>query len=380
MVETGRLSGPCSLRTEVRLSACQEDFGFDAWMRVNTTGGRVAKLRERVGWTLHERKNCYPGQGSAEVDVKDALPSPTEHLALDECLLACQEWPLCEGVTVSHGEEVTDCNLRAWVEVAECPDHEKLDLWVLNQTARRPSRSAPPVGAVGRDRLAGAVDMIRQDDLLKKINLTRCALVEASGVSGSGLGAEIDAHTAVIRLDRMPTEEFRGDLGGRTDFLFLGRASDGSVALGGGEEPEVWGCHDVEGCDGASVIVRADLDSCDPGHMAYVWGKSHPIVGCQHKNISRIVATGFSALRGFLASTGTQAFFTFLPLCDELDLYGFEGQSTADGTGGRTLHEEHRIQGMIAAGLWDELPWRNEFGEAEWLREHAARVRIVTRA
>jgi hypothetical protein len=235
--------------------------------------------------------------------------------------------------------------------------------------------------------LVGAVDMIRQDDLLGRIDLTRCALVGASGaMSGSGLGAGIDVHTAVIRLDRMPTEEFYGDFGSRTDFLFLSKSWDGAVELMGGEAPEaqVAGCHDVEGCDGASVIVRADLDSCDPGHLAYTWGKSHPIVGCQHRNISRMVAMGFSTLQGFLPTTGAQAFFTFLPLCDELDLFGFGDQSTADGlsewTGGHNPHEEHLIQDMIAAGQWDQLPWRSEFGEAEWLRKHAARVRKVTGA
>ncbi|CAK0895417.1 unnamed protein product, partial [Prorocentrum cordatum] len=250
VVETGRLNGPCSLRTEVSFSSCQEDFTFDAWMRDNTTSGRVAKLRERVGWALHERKNCFPGQGSAEVKVTDVLPSPAEPLALDECLLACQDHPLCEGVAVSHGRDVTACNLRSWVEVAECADDEGFDLWVMDQTARQLLGPEPPAGAVGRDRLVGAVDMIRQDHLLQKIDLARCALVGASGsMSGSGLGAEIDAHTAVIRLDRMPTEEFRADFGGRTDFLFLGEALDGSVALMGVEEPKVAVCHDVDGCD-----------------------------------------------------------------------------------------------------------------------------------
>jgi hypothetical protein len=197
-------------------------------------------------------------------------------------------------------------------------------------------------------------------------------------MGGQGAGAEIDNHTAVIRVNRLPTESFYEDFGERTDVLFLNKDRSGKVAMMGGDEPDVVKCHNATGCNNASIIVRSDQEPCDPGPMAKSWGSTHPMVGCQHANVSRMVSLGFMSLRGKLASTGLQAFFTFLPVCGELTLYGFGGLDAADGRSmwedKYNLYNEHVIQGLVADGKWDEIPWNKQFSEAEWLRANAARV------
>merc|ERR1712083_1001337 len=116
--------------------------------------------------------------------------------------------------------------------------------------------------------------------------------------------------------------------------------------------------------------------------MASFWGPTHSLLGCQHLNVSRMVATGFSTMQGMLSTTGMQAFFTFLPLCGELNLYGFGGVSTADGHAESTslfnLYQEHLIQDKIIVGAWDHLPWRRNFSEeVKWLRANVPKARKI---
>jgi hypothetical protein len=243
----------------------------------------------------------------------------------------------------------------------------------------------PVSGPLGRDRLRAVVEMA-SGSTFENLDLTRCALVGASGVmKGSRKGEEIDGHTAVIRINRLPTEEFRADFGSRTDFVYVNHENAGefypSVPLMGGEQARYVSCRMAVGCPTAGIIARGDLVKCDPDRMAVIWGPTHPVLGCTHRNISRMVATGFHTLQGVLATTGLLAFFTFLPVCSELNLYGFEGVSTADGHAewldGHNLFQEHLIQDHIIAGRWDLLPWRNTFREIDWIRSHAAQTRKV---
>jgi len=292
----------------------------------------------------------------------------------------CQQNPLCDGVIVSKGLEHTECFQRAWVDPSKCVESEALDLWTLGAAAKSPANPEPPPSGEGLDRLVGVIDMVRQDGF-QDLDLRSCALVGSAGsLLGQGAGVEIDSHTAVIRVNRLPTESFHADFGMRTDFLFLSKewSGGGKVALMGGGEPEVVECHDANGCDVAAIIVRSDLEPCNTGRMKEAWGPTHTLVGCQHANISRMVSLGFSSLHGMLASTGLQAFFTFLPVCGELILYGFGGLDVADGHPMQhdsiDLYDEHVIEGMAADGKWDEIPWRTQFLEFEWMRSNAARV------
>lgn len=383
VVEAGKLNGPCNLRAQLTLSSCSKDNASETWL-YGSVSDRVHRLRRRVGWELHERSNCYEGAGSGQLPAGTAPrrqlsdDEATPAIALDECLVLCQETPLCDGVVVSAGAEYTKCHQRAWVNPTDCREDEGLELWTLGAPAEGANRSQPPTGGDGRDRLMGVVDMVRRLGF-RDLNLTRCALVGASAsMGGQGAGAEIDGHTAVIRVNRLPTDGFYEDFGERTDFLFLSKDQSGEVAMMGGDEPDVVKCRDAKGCDDAAIIVRSDQEFCDLGLLAKSWGSTHPMVGCQHANVSRMVALGFSSLPSMLASTGMQAFFTFLPVCGELTLYGFGGFNAADGRSmwkdKYNLYDEHVIQGLIADGRWDEIPWNKQFSEAEWLRTNAAKV------
>jgi hypothetical protein len=360
-------------------TACVEDKAFNTWLR-GPIAGRVKRLADSHGWKRYEKKNCYVGQGSTDYPsgMTPYSTSKDEAIPLSDCMQRCQEDPICEAVVTSHGKNVSACELRAWVMPDDCIHSKELDLWRMDQ-GRKVVLDSPlgqrfelPSGKRGLDRLVGVADMITQKRF-GKLNFTRCALVGESGAMlGSNAGEDIDGHTAVIRLDRMPTPEFHSDFGARTDVLYLSKEWSGAVALMGGET-STGKCKEVPGCNETAVLTRGDLDRCDPDHMAFTWGSTHPLVGCTHTNVSRMVATGFSTLRGLMTTAGLQALFTFLPVCGELDLYGLRGQYGPD----HNLEEERKIQDMVINGRWDDLPWRRTFKELDWIMEHAAQVRQV---
>jgi hypothetical protein len=381
-----KTNGSCSLRSELVFTDCVEDEAFDLW-QWGSIDDHVKRLADSYGWVRYKNKNCWDGQGSASFPNNRDAPyssgdeATPDAISLSECMQRCQEDPLCEAIITSHGKDVSACELRAWVAPDDCIDSEELDLWRMDQGRKVPRGIELPSGKRGLDRLVGVADMITQWSF-SKLDFTRCALVGASGVMvGSNAGGDIDGHTAVIRLNRMPTPDFHRDFGARTDVLFLSKEWSGAVAMMGGETPQTSKCTDVPGCPEAAILVRGDLERCDPDHMAYTWGPTHPLVGCTHANVSRMVATGFSTLHGLLATAGLQAFFTFLPVCGELDLYGFGGTSTSDGhiesTEDHNLEEEHKIQDKVINRQWDDLPWRNTFKEFDWIKEHAAQARKV---
>ncbi|CAK0838391.1 unnamed protein product, partial [Prorocentrum cordatum] len=380
-VENNRDFTMCTLLARVNLPDCYDDEQYAVWVR-GSIFQKVDKFAD--GWTLHINTNCFEGRGSQEFPVGNEFHDEST-VALNECLLRCEDDPLCEGVSFPRGTDVGTCGLRAFVNPPDCASDESTeyglaDFWMLDFPPSADS-STLPIGGLGRDRMFAVVDMQKQEGF-RDIDLSSCALVGASGVmKGSLAGDEIDSHSAIIRLNRLPTEAYFDDFGSRTDILFLSKEWSGGVTLmGDGDEPQVVNCHEVDGCDNAAIISRGDLDKCDPKGLEEGWGPAHPMVGCQHKNISRLVATGFSTLHGSLPSAGLQAFFTFVPLCGKLDLYGFGGKDTADGHAewsGHNLFEEHTIQDKVIAGQWDDLPWKRTFGEVEWLRRNAGDIRKV---
>lgn len=329
------------------------------------------------GWTLHEATNCYPGRGSGKFPDGWDVSIP-ELISLSECMSRCEINAICEAIVVDHAQETTVCHHHAWVDPSQCEIGNPLfDLWVLNEEPQ-PAR----VGALTarHDRLSSVVEMVKQDSF-RSLDLKRCALVGASSVmAGTNAGAEIDGHDAVIRLNRLPTEAFHPDFGTRTDILFVSFEWRGEVALMSGEQANVAWCHEVDHCNTTAIVSRSDVAPCDLPAMVDTWGPTHPLLGCQQKNISRMVATGFASLQGMMPTTGLQAFFTFLPVCDELNLYGFGGRDTADGHtewNGHNLYEEHIIEDKIAAGQWDDIFFRRAYPEVDFLRAHAAKVRKV---
>jgi hypothetical protein len=380
VVDAGKTNGSCSLRSDLIVTSCLTDEVFDTWQR-GSIGGRVQRLVDTYGWTRYEKKNCYAEHGSMDYPMSlTPYSSKDEDISLSECMQRCLEDPICEAIITSHDKDMSHCHLRAWVAPDDCVHSKDLDLWRMDRGRKVPGVIKLPSGNDGLERLVGVADMITQRNF-SRLDFTRCALVGASGLmKGSNAGEDIDDHTAVIRLNRMPTPEFHSDFGARTDVLYLSKEWGGAVALMGGENPRTSMCEDVPGCTQVAVLTRGDLGLCDPGNMASTWGPTHPLVGCTHTNVSRMVATGFSTLNGTLATTGLHALFTFLPVCGELDLYGFGGTSTADGhteSEGHNLREEHHIQAKVINRQWGDLPWRNTFNEFDWVKEHAAKMRLV---
>jgi len=226
------------------------------------------------------------------------------------------------------------------------------------------------------------------------LNFNRCALVGASNVLvGAAKGTEIDGHDAVIRVNRIPTRGYWNDYGGRTDVLFVTSERGGKVVVmgSGGEDnwdnvgPQEVRCGDLDNCRNAAIIRRGDLEKdhhylpCDKLGMAKAWGLNHTFVGCQHRNISLLV-NSISGLRGKFPSAGLHAFFTFVPVCRELNLYGFGGSETGDGHRewtGHPLYAEHIAQDQVAAGDWWKLAWNGGEPAARWIQTHAGKVEKV---
>ena len=73
-------------------------------------------------------------------------------------------------------------------------------------------------------------------------------------------------------------------------------------------------------------------------------------VGHQRADLAQAVRNVRSAGLAFSReSTGFHAVFTFLPLCNETFLYGFEGNATYDGHGeGHRIGLEHALLRRLA--------------------------------
>jgi len=176
---------------------------------------------------------------------------------------------------------------------------------------------------------------------------------------------------------------FWSDFGSKTDVLFINHEDALKEVVdvfqkSKGGKPLRISCQEMENCRSAAIVQRGDW-RCDQKEMAEIWGRNHSMIACVRGNISS-VGWSFSTLQKFQPSTGLQAFLAFLPLCQELDLFGFGGTATADGHHeweGHSLVEEHRIQDKIAAGEWQKLPWSRDPSALPWIKERAAKVRKV---
>merc|ERR1712232_1458732 len=70
-------------------------------------------------------------------------------------------------------------------------------------------------------------------------------------------------------------------------------------------------------------------------------------------DLANSIARFFPAYRNVRPTNGMQAFFTFAPLCNTLNLYGFEGGSTYDGHplgADHNVHKEHALLDRAARG------------------------------
>jgi hypothetical protein len=249
-------------------------------------------------------------------------------------------------------------------------------------------------------------------------SLGDCCIVGSSDIlNGAGRGNEIDSHQTVIRVNRLPTDEFLQDFGRRTDVIALNRllSRRHSLQLLGGEYLD---CIDAAvgeaSCDFRAVVLK-EVDENTAGS----WLRAPFPVGVQDQSIRQVAG---ELLQGVIPSTGFTTVLTFVPLCETLTLYGFgPGKGTADGHVFKTQEEatkllevsvsdhrdedvsqtkfhdleaEHKILDLIALGAVPYLPSRRGFmtqldvlGEDQrfssgmWLREQLSamkgRIRMV---
>jgi len=204
----------------------------------------------------------------------------------------------------------------------------------------------------------------------KKFN--RCALVGSSPMlRAKGHGRDIDSFDIVIRVNRVPTEEYYEDFGQRTDILYSNAMEmySGEVTLmGNSDEAEKHKCGQAQ-CDYLAMVFSGDY-GCDLEKLQKAWGQEVPFVlGCTTRNVTK-AAYGFQLLESVEPTSGFMAFLTFVPLCHEFVLYGFAGDGAIDGHTewkGHSLYHEHKLLHWIQEGQWAkiELP-----GSREWLLKH----------
>lgn len=199
-----------------------------------------------------------------------------------------------------------------------------------------------------------------------------CALLGSSAtLVNKGYGDAIDNHYPVIRVNRLPSQDYFDDFGSRTDIFFgnnwernKGRLSVMSQAASQdcAQKPS---CYESVDCTESSSdfgklcpkdAILFKMPEYFPDRMAPIsetWKKSSVPIGYGHSNIT--LATRKMIRRGPLLSTGLQAFLYFAPLCKQLTMYGFKGVQSADGhaqdpNDETEYGEEHAFYNIAANG------------------------------
>lgn len=197
----------------------------------------------------------------------------------------------------------------------------------------------------------------------------RCALVGGStDLLGKGLGPAIDRHDTVIRVNRVPTEEYFKDFGNRTDVFFAGAKAEGRhmYNLAGQYFRSMGGSYHLcefsaEDCPFRALVLKG----VDHPRHPRAWESKYPCekpgwrpeaddlrwpLGYQGYVLNTFA---FDLLEGDRPTNGFHAFLTFLLACEELDVYGFSGGETADGhkmSAQHKLGREHEIMAWLAFG------------------------------
>jgi hypothetical protein len=229
----------------------------------------------------------------------------------------------------------------------------------------------------------------------EQFHFGRCALIGASSLlRGSGAGVHIDTYDTVIRVNHFSSSSSEADIGQKTDVLFLNNVtaldSDSVTLMRGGREADTAhkdvsvSCgQDLVDCRKAAIVVKGDW-GCNVSRLVEVWGLDHSLVGCPHRNISDVawhMKMFHVPGQRFEPSTGFQALLTFLPLCRNLDLFGFGGNETADGPTELDVHpveSENQVEEIISNNLWGDISWYPKMPDvAKWMWVRAAKVRSV---
>lgn len=185
--------------------------------------------------------------------------------------------------------------------------------------------------------------------------LGRCALVGSGEVlMGLGLGKEIDKHDTVIRVNELPARNMLRDSGTSTDIYFVGAVvdemdrfqHDGYWAMYMNKTGDLshdfcpWSGKDTEACPfDALVFNRGGVQIGEkwaaryprwlspfspspfsPGPSKFTFPVS--IQGQQPYQVVRMLEPEFDHNQ---ATSGIQAIFTFISMCDTFALYGLNG-------------------------------------------------------
>lgn len=215
------------------------------------------------------------------------------------------------------------------------------------------------------------------DVLHRQGSFDRCALVGSSlELVGKGLGPEIDGHTTVIRVNRLPTRAYHSDFGKNTDVYFIQHKHARrdyflGVLMGDGANIPCEYRGRGGRCSVGSVVMGADIDWAT--YKSYVHEPSSfkwedrflsDLKGSQ-LNVSSRFPVGFQVAAIAMAShifnafwgkeptSGFHAFLLFTPICRSLRLYGFSGGETADQHEmweGHPLSQEHGVIDRLVRG------------------------------
>mmetsp|Transcript_111988 Transcript_111988/g.317073 ORF Transcript_111988/g.317073 Transcript_111988/m.317073 type:complete len:362 (-) Transcript_111988:97-1182(-) len=216
-----------------------------------------------------------------------------------------------------------------------------------------------------------------------------CALIGSSPILlKKSHGYDIDKHDTVIRINRLPTEDYFNDFGRKTDVLFgncftnkLGKVTFMGESVKKCGRPECYrtvDCrHGGPGCSFGMLMFKAGCQSRKK--MDSIWGHAPFPVTQVHRNVTH----GISHITGrgtHIPSTGFYAFLAFATLCGKLTLYGFGGSTTADGhavdPNQHSFAWEHGVMRRILGGKMRSKDWRShrwrKSRESRWLEEQMA--------
>ena len=212
-------------------------------------------------------------------------------------------------------------------------------------------------------------------------NFRRCAVIgSGANLLGRQLGQAIDSHDVVVHVNNVPTRQLAADLGSRTDILF---STFCNLEARDCEEwqSDNWCVIDQEIQHGGGVTCMLNTDQCPMAAVFYrsTWatecgemqGKAMRAASSSQYGIAvseELVSQMVHAVRRrggqFCGanteqndcndpSTGFHAIITMALLCDEVDVYGFQGLGTVDNHGiGHNIASEHNaLRHLIAKNL-----------------------------
>jgi co-chaperonin GroES (HSP10) len=83
-----------------------------------------------TSWEYFEGYNCYPGHGAEDIFEKSPM---RKVLSLQECRVACEIEPFCEGIVMMRDRPRDQCWLRRNVDATRCLQSTPYDFWLLDK-------------------------------------------------------------------------------------------------------------------------------------------------------------------------------------------------------------------------------------------------------